>query len=165
MKARPDTLAVHGRSREASSSADRRKKPFDAVPSPIVASSTFAVANTQEVCDFFEGRVQRDEYGRYGNPSVRSAEAVLAALEGAEDAALFSSGMAAVTTALLALLKAGDHVVLTADCYRIRATPRPARRRSSPSEPASSSPRRRATRTCASPICRPSPRGATSTAA
>ena len=57
-------------------------------------------------------------YSRYGNPTVRDAERKLAALEGADDAALFGSGMAAVTTTLFALLKRGDHVVLTSDGYR-----------------------------------------------
>ena len=61
---------------------------------------------------------EREEYGRYGNPTVREVERRLAALEGTDDAVLFSSGMAAVTTAILALTKAGDHVVLFRDCYR-----------------------------------------------
>ncbi|MGF2076025.1 PLP-dependent transferase, partial [Enterococcus casseliflavus] len=55
---------------------------------------------------------------RYGNPTVRELERRVAALEGAEDAVAFSSGMAATSTALLALLKAGDHMVLFQDCYR-----------------------------------------------
>ena len=41
---------------------------------------------------------ERGEYGRYGNPTVRAVELRLAALEGTEDAALFASGMAALTT-------------------------------------------------------------------
>jgi cystathionine gamma-synthase len=61
---------------------------------------------------------EREEYGRYGNPTVREVEKRLAALENTEDAVLFSSGMAAVTTATMALTKAGDHVVLFRDCYR-----------------------------------------------
>jgi cystathionine gamma-synthase len=111
-----DTLAVHGaRSLDGPSP---EKKPFDAVPTPIVLSATYAFASTAEIRDHFEGRVEREEYGRYGNPTVRSAERVLASLEHAGDAALFSSGMAAITTALLAMLKSGDHVVLGSDCYR-----------------------------------------------
>ena len=43
----------------------------------------------------------------------------LAALEGTEDAVMFSSGMAAVTTTILALTKSGDHVVLFSECYRM----------------------------------------------
>jgi cystathionine gamma-synthase len=104
------TLAVHG--------AEPRKKAFDAVTTPIVSSATYAFEDTAEIARYFEGDLDREEYGRYGNPTVRAAEAKLAALEGAEDAALFGSGMAAVTTALFALLKAGDHVVLTSDGYR-----------------------------------------------
>ena len=46
---------------------------------------------------------EREEYGRYGNPTVRAVEAKLAALEQAEDAILVSSGMAAVTSTLLML--------------------------------------------------------------
>ena len=62
--------------------------------------------------------IDRVEYGRYGNPTVASAERKLADLEGGEAALLFSSGMAAVTITLLAFLSAGDHIVMTNDCYR-----------------------------------------------
>ena len=104
------TLAVHG--------GEPRKKAFDSVTTPIVASATYAFENTAEIERYFNGEVAREEYGRYGNPTVRAAEQKLAALEGADEAALFASGMAAATTALLELVKAGDHVVLTSDCYR-----------------------------------------------
>ncbi|NUP05751.1 MAG: aminotransferase class I/II-fold pyridoxal phosphate-dependent enzyme [Polyangiaceae bacterium] len=110
-----DTLAVHGRS---ASDPLARKKAHDAVPTPIVCSATYTFGSTAELRDHFEGRADREEYGRYGNPTVRSAERAIAALEGAEDAALFASGMAAITTLLFAVLKAGDHVVLTRDVYR-----------------------------------------------
>jgi cystathionine gamma-synthase len=109
------TVAVHGRTKER---GVERAKSRDAIPTPIVVSSTFAFRDTAELCQFFDGNLERDEYGRYGSPSVRSVEAVLGALDGAQDCAVFSSGMAAITTALLALLKSGDHVVLTSDCYR-----------------------------------------------
>jgi len=104
------TLAVHGR--------EVREKAHDALTVPIVCTATYAFQNTEELADHFEGRSEREEYGRYGNPTVRAAELKLAALEGAEDAVLFSSGMAAATTALLGMLKTGDHVVMTSDCYR-----------------------------------------------
>ena len=107
---KPGTLAVHG--------GETRKKAHDSVTTPIVWSATYAFANTAEIESYFNGDIEREEYGRYGNPTVRAAEKKLAALEGAEDTALFSSGMAAATTALFELLKAGDHVVLTNDCYR-----------------------------------------------
>jgi cystathionine gamma-synthase len=111
-EARPGwgTLAVRG--------GEPLKKAYDAVTTPIVASATYAFANTAELRRYFEGDLEREEYGRYGNPTVRAAEHKLAALEGAGDAALFGSGMAAITTALLALLKSGEHLVLTSDGYR-----------------------------------------------
>jgi cystathionine gamma-synthase len=104
------TLAVHG--------GEERRKAHDAVTTPIVCSATYAFADTAEIVRYFEGDLEREEYGRYGNPTVRAAEKKIAALEGAEDCALFATGMAAVTTALFELLKSGDHVILTADCYR-----------------------------------------------
>jgi cystathionine gamma-synthase len=104
------TLSVRG--------GEARKNSHDALTTPIICSATYSFSDTAELTDYFEGRKEREEYGRYGNPTVRTAERKIAALEGAADAALFSSGMAAVTTALLALLKSGDHVVMTSDCYR-----------------------------------------------
>lgn len=95
-----------------------KKKRGDAVTEPIVCTSTYVFDDTAEIHDHFQGRIQREEYGRYGNPTVRAAERKIAALDGAEDALLFPSGMAAATTALLALLKSGQHVILTSDCYR-----------------------------------------------
>jgi cystathionine gamma-synthase len=107
---RPDTLAVHA--------GDKRPKAHDSLTTPIVAAATYSFASTDELCRYFEGKIEREEYGRYGNPTVRTAELKLAALDGADDTALFASGMAAFTTTLLALLKSGDHVIMTADCYR-----------------------------------------------
>jgi cystathionine gamma-synthase len=73
--------------------------------------------------DFMEAKLwgdetDRDEYGRYGNPTIATVEAKLAELDGGEAACLFSSGMAAITTTLLSLLSAGSHVIFTDDCYR-----------------------------------------------
>jgi len=104
------TVAIHG--------GEAREKAHDAVTTPIVCTSTYAFSSTAALRDHFEGRVEREEYGRYGNPTVRAAELKLAALDGAEDCALFASGMAALTTTLLSVLKSGDHVVLTSDVYR-----------------------------------------------
>jgi cystathionine gamma-synthase len=91
---------------------------LDAVTVPIVCTSTYVFESSAALHDHFQGVSDREEYGRYGNPTVRAAEAKIAALENAEDCALFGSGMAAVTTTLLSLLKSGDHVVMTSDCYR-----------------------------------------------
>jgi cystathionine gamma-synthase len=110
MAGRIDTIAVRG--------GEPRKSAYDAVTTPIVCAATYVFEDTAEIFDYFEGRKEREEYGRYGNPTVRVAERKIAALEAAEDCALFASGMAAVTTAMLELLKSGDHVVMTSDCYR-----------------------------------------------
>jgi cystathionine gamma-synthase len=104
------TLSVHG--------GEPLQKAHDAVTTPIVSTATYAFKDTAELRRHFDGVSDREEYGRYGNPTVRAAERKVAALDGAEEAALFGSGMAAITTTLLELLKAGDHVVMTADCYR-----------------------------------------------
>ena len=95
--------------------------PGDGVPVPIVQSSTFIFRDTAELVSFFEGThadESRGEYGRYGNPTVNALEGRLAILEGADDALSFASGMAAMTTTILALVKAGQHVVLFKDGYR-----------------------------------------------
>jgi cystathionine beta-lyase/cystathionine gamma-synthase len=56
-------------------------------------------------------------YSRYANPTVRSFEEAVASLEGAEDALAFASGMGAVSSVVLALCSAGDHVVAQRQCY------------------------------------------------
>ncbi len=107
----PSTLAVHG--------GEPRSKPAHALTTPIVQTATYTWANTQELKDHFDGKSEaRIDYGRYGNPTQRIAEAKLAALDSAGDCLLFASGMAAMTTTLFALLSRGTHVVVTADSYR-----------------------------------------------
>ena len=110
----PSTRSVH---------ANQRGNPYHALTEPIIQTATFTFKDTADLCTFMEANAKGDpggrvEYGRYGNPTVDAVEKRLAALENAEDALLFSSGMAAVTTVLLALLSTGDHIVITDDCYR-----------------------------------------------
>jgi cystathionine gamma-synthase len=85
---------------------------------PIAQTSTYVFENTQAVADFVSGENTQIDYGRYGNPTQNVAEKKLAEIEGAEAAILFSSGMSAITTTLLAMLSAGQHVVIMDDCYR-----------------------------------------------
>ena len=106
----PSTQSVHG--------GESRLNLASALTAPIVQTATYAFRDSQEIADHFEGRVERNEYGRYGNPTQRVAERKLAALEGAQDGLLFSSGMAAITTTFFAMLSKGAHVVVTDDAYR-----------------------------------------------
>ena len=102
-------------------------KPFDAVPTPIVQTSTYTFASTAEIVAFTRGEPtgaspplwEHEEYGRYGNASCRAVEKRMAALEATEDALLFASGMAAMTTAILAMVRAGQHIVFVRDGYRM----------------------------------------------
>lgn len=111
-----NTLSVHG--------GDDRPRAHQAIPMPIIQTATYAFADTADLINFMQhkswgdGIVGREEYGRYGNPTVKAVESKVAALEGAEEAVLFSSGMAAITSLLLASLPTGAHIVMTSDCYR-----------------------------------------------
>jgi len=99
---------------------ERARSHHTLTPS-IAQTATYTFENTATLERYMRGEdpdPEREEYGRYGNPTVRELERRVAALEGAEDAVAFASGMAATSTALFALLKAGDHVVLFRDCYR-----------------------------------------------
>jgi cystathionine gamma-synthase len=104
------TRSVHGGEREHREGAT--------LTTPIHQTSTFWFEDSEEVRAYAEGRLVRDEYGRYGNPTWRAVERKLNELEGAEASVLFASGMAAATTTFLALLGRGDHIVVTNDCYR-----------------------------------------------
>jgi cystathionine gamma-synthase len=103
------TLAVHA--------GEARQKPGDSITDPIFCASTFTFPDTQAVIDFIEHKLPREEYGRYGTPGERVVEHKLAALEGGEEALLFSSGMAAIVGVLMSLLNAGDEVVFFNECY------------------------------------------------
>lgn len=84
------------------------------VATPIYQTSTFEVTDSQEQVHATE----TDRfYTRYGNPTHTVAENAIAELEGTDAALLFSSGMAAITTTILSLVKAGDHIVAQRDIY------------------------------------------------
>ena len=91
----------------------------DAVPltTPIYETTTFVFENAAEVVAYNEGRSGKFLYSRYTNPTVVSVETKLAVLDRAEAALLFSSGMGATATILMALLKAGDEVLCGAAIY------------------------------------------------
>src|SRR5215471_11112447 len=101
-----ETEAVHG-----GASLHKKNGPL---ATPIYQTSTFEVTDNQE-----QVRATDTDrfYTRYGNPTHTVAEKAIARLEGTEAALLFSSGMAAITTSILSLVKAGDHIVAQRDIY------------------------------------------------
>ncbi|GAP08935.1 cystathionine beta-lyase [Bellilinea caldifistulae] len=112
-----------GDSTRAIHAGSQREKPYHAIIEPLVQTATYTFRNSEEVIAYQDAHsrglpTDRLEYGRYGNPTIAACEARLAALEGAETAIQFASGMAAITTTLLACLRSGDHLVMTDDCYR-----------------------------------------------
>ncbi|MGE5815368.1 MAG: trans-sulfuration enzyme family protein [Acidobacteriota bacterium] len=84
---------------------------------PIYETTTYVFDSAEQVRQYNEGKVQKFLYSRYENPTITAVEERLATIEGAESAALFSSGMAATATALMSLVKAGDEVVCSAAIY------------------------------------------------
>jgi cystathionine beta-lyase/cystathionine gamma-synthase len=84
---------------------------------PIVQSATFTFADANELKEWAEGRSKADIYTRYGNPTLRLAGEKLAELEEADAALVTASGMAAISSALLACVKAGEEIVATRSLY------------------------------------------------
>src|SRR6185312_12788743 len=102
----PETESVHG-----NKDFEKRNAPM---AQPIYQTSTFQVTDSDQQLratstDMF--------YTRYGNPTHTAVESTIAELESADAALLFASGMNAITTSIMALLKAGDHIVAQRDIY------------------------------------------------
>jgi cystathionine gamma-synthase len=114
---RDDSMA--GDSTRAVHMGEERLKFARSLTHPITQTATFTFASLDDFEAFKAGEQEAFEYGRYGNPTVTAAENKLAALDGAEAALLFSTGMSAVVTVLMAMLRAGQHVVIMEDCYRM----------------------------------------------
>jgi cystathionine beta-lyase/cystathionine gamma-synthase len=91
----------------------------NAVPltTPIYESSTFVFESAAEVAAYNQGRSDKYLYSRYANPTVVAVEQKLARLDQAEQALVFSSGMGAVATTVMAHTRAGDEVVCGAAVY------------------------------------------------
>jgi cystathionine beta-lyase/cystathionine gamma-synthase len=99
----------------AGESADSGGTP--SLTTPIYETSTFVFNSAADVVTYQEGKGGGYLYSRYENPTLVAVEQKLAAIDGAESALLFSSGMAAISTALLTLLKTGDEIVCSAAIY------------------------------------------------
>jgi cystathionine beta-lyase/cystathionine gamma-synthase len=88
-----------------------------ALTTPIYETSTFVFDSVADVIKYQEGKLNGYLYSRYENPTVVAVEKKLAAVDGAEQSLLFSSGMAAISTALMTLLQAGDEIVCCSAIY------------------------------------------------
>ncbi len=104
----PDTIAVHG---------DRSVNSSRALSPPIFQTSAFRAADAAEFARSASEPQSDRFYTRYGNPNHTQAAAVIAKLERAQAALIFPSGMAALTAAILAVCKQGDHVVAHRGMY------------------------------------------------
>jgi methionine-gamma-lyase len=88
-----------------------------ALDTPIYQSTSFASANADEMATVFGEQKFGYVYTRWGNPTVHALEEKVAALEGAEAALATGSGMAAISSAILGYVKAGDHIVAARSLY------------------------------------------------
>jgi cystathionine beta-lyase/cystathionine gamma-synthase len=104
----PATELIHSRG---------KMKPADPLTLPIYQTATYVFDSAAELQAYNEGRSEKYLYSRYGNPTVEAVEQTLARLDGADRALLFSSGMGASTTILLALVSAGDEVICSSAIY------------------------------------------------
>lgn len=93
------------------------KPAASSLTTPIYETTTFVFESADAVRRYNEGGSGLFLYSRYENPTVVSVEEKLAAVDGAERALTFGSGMAATSTLLLALLKSGDEIVCSAASY------------------------------------------------
>jgi cystathionine beta-lyase/cystathionine gamma-synthase len=110
LKRGPQTQAIHA-------GEPNRHGVSAPVGTAICRTSTFTFSSTEEMKRWAAGKSKAYIYTRYGNPTLAVAEGKIAALEGAESAVVTASGMAAISCALLAALKAGDELISTAQLY------------------------------------------------
>ncbi|HUW61915.1 MAG TPA: aminotransferase class I/II-fold pyridoxal phosphate-dependent enzyme [Candidatus Bathyarchaeia archaeon] len=114
----PDRLDWAGFSTKSIHAGEDRTRYADSITTPIVQTSTFVFKDSKEIEAYTKHGKARFEYGRYGNPTDQVAERRLASLEGSEDCVVFGSGMSAIVTTILALIRSGDNIVITDDAYK-----------------------------------------------
>ncbi len=102
------TRAIHGKHTHAF------KGP---VANPIYQTSTYRFESSEDAIRYAQGDSKVLVYTRYHNPTVNEVEDRIALMEGGESAALFSSGMAAISTTILSLCQQGDDVISTPALY------------------------------------------------
>jgi O-succinylhomoserine sulfhydrylase len=103
-----DTLAVR---------AGQHRTPEGEHSDPLFFTSSYVFRTAADAAARFAGDVPGNVYSRYTNPTVRSFEERLAALEGGEQAVGFSTGMAAITAVVMSLCSAGDHVLVSQSVF------------------------------------------------
>jgi O-acetylhomoserine (thiol)-lyase len=103
-----DSLLVHG---------GLEPGPAGATSVPIVQSSSFAYQTAEALEDIFRGRAVGQVYTRLGNPTTEALERRLAILEGGGTAIVTASGMAAITTAVMTILRAGDEILSSSSLF------------------------------------------------
>ena len=103
-----DTLAIR---------AGQRRTAEGEHAEAIFPTSSYVFANAAEAAARFSGQQPGNVYSRYTNPTVRMFEERIAALEGGEDACATASGMAAILSTCMALLRSGDHIVCSRDVF------------------------------------------------
>src|SRR5258708_9685978 len=106
----PQTQAIHG-------GEPNRRGVNGPIVTEIIRSSTFTFTSTEQMKLWAEGKNKAYIYTRYGNPTLTVAQNKIAALEGAEAAIVTSSGIAAISSSLLAPLKPRDQSTTTAQTY------------------------------------------------
>ncbi len=102
------TRAIHG---------DKLYAYKGPVSLPIYQTTTYRFDTSEDAIRYAKGDPSVYVYTRYHNPTVHDVETKIALMEGAESAALFSSGMAGITTAIMAITKAGDEIISTPALY------------------------------------------------
>ena len=102
------TAAIHGKHLYAF------KGP---VATPIYQTSTYRFENSKDAIRYAHGDPNVYVYTRYHNPTVNEVQERIALMEGGESAALFSSGMAAISTTILSICGSGDEIVSTPSLY------------------------------------------------
>ncbi len=103
-----DTLAIR---------TGHDRTPLGEHSEPLFLTSSYVFDNAEEAALRFSGERPGNVYSRYTNPTVAAFETRIAALEGAEQAVATSSGMAAILTTCLGLLKAGDHILCSKSVF------------------------------------------------
>lgn len=97
--------------------AENRENSLGAVTPPIFQTSLFTFKDYDEILGVFSGEVNKHLYSRMSNPTTEILEKKLAAIANAEEAICFSSGMTAISNAILTFLKKDGHVITIKNLY------------------------------------------------